>query len=154
MKEKKSNELWIHGSTSNFLKDYAIYHSIKLNEILRLDDFIELNFPIGRYILNYDSVGRGTHFVALICFLDPKNEYTKTCFLCDGFGTEPPKILKDTAKNMNIPLYYSNIDKMKITDENCGIWALGFLSLSQHEKILTLESLNKSLKILKDYEIK
>lgn len=141
-------------ASDTFLEDYCIFKNIKLTGILLLPQFIEQNIPIGKWIINNDSINRGgTHWVSCIVWLNKEKNYEKTLFWGDSFGYTPHDILKNKCKQLGIPIYYSNIEFQAINEQNCGIWACGFLAFIQDEPKLNIKFINTALKELKNYKI-
>lgn len=144
----------MNGQTSTYLQDYCLTNNIKLNGILMLPQFIEKDLPIGKWIINSDSIGRGgEHWLGCICWLNKEDKYLKSCFWYDPFGYRPHQLFIEKCKKENIKCFYNNIQFQSLDEMTCGIYVCGFFAFVQNEKQLTIKYINKALEKMKDYEI-
>jgi hypothetical protein len=70
--------------------------------------------PGDSYILNLDDE-TGTHWVALRV-----STKKKAAMYIDSFGFPPADIVVRAAWKHKLPMYYSNEDRQKIDETNCG----------------------------------
>lgn len=134
----------MNGQTEKYLTDFAVTNDIRLDGIMRMADYKN---EYGRFILNLDYKGMGTHWVGLVHSLDDK--LNEVYYYFDSFGFKPPAIFASNHK----PIFYSNVDFQALNSSECGIWCIIFLKLMNLFHKPSLENFNHTIEYMKDVEI-
>jgi hypothetical protein len=126
------------------LKKMAVIYSIRIDNVLYLNDFFN-NPKIGNFIINLDlSNSGGTHWVAII---NLKN----ILFYFDPFGTIDAEIKNKLEYITGKPVIYNNLKLQNIKETICGPLSLAFLK--EAGKIKTEKDFNNAIKETLKYSV-